>query len=165
MSFTRTIVITGVLTLVGCNSASKQEVPPVESQAVEVRQFAELAGFQYNSGIDTAERRAIRDARAWTDLWARITANASPSVPAPPVDFTKDMVLFASLGTRGSGGYSIAIDKVVESNGKLEVIVRETSPGPNCAATMAITAPVTAVRIPRRDIEPVFSVRSDTTPC
>jgi RNA polymerase sigma factor (sigma-70 family) len=77
-----------------------------------------------------------------------------------PIDFTKEMMLLAYAGSKPSGGYSISIRKVVESEGRLLVEVIETQP--NEGATSAFTYPADAVIIPRSDL-PVEDF-SDTVP-
>jgi hypothetical protein len=51
------------------------------------------------------------------------------------------------------------------SEGRLRVVVRETSPGPMCGVTAALTAPVHMVRVPRSDGAPVFIEQATTRSC
>ena len=75
------------------------------------------------------------------------------------------MVVVASMGGRATGGYSIEIVRVAETTDRLYVEVREVSPGRSCIVTMAGTAPVTAVRVPRRDLPVEFVERAETRDC
>lgn len=119
------------------------------------------------SGIDDARRLVIRDAGTWQAVWAEVVGQRTP-VPEPPsVDFARDMVILAAMGRRGTGGYAIAIDEVSAEGGagELRVVVRETAPGPGCMTTQALSAPVTAVRVPQTDDAVTFIERTETFAC
>ena len=66
----------------------------------------------------------------------------------PAVDFTQDLVVAVAAGQQSSGGYEVVIDKVTQNNGELMIEVVETSPGPNCMTTTALTQPVDVVVMP-----------------
>lgn len=114
------------------------------------------------SSYDEPARLVIRDAGEWTQLWAEVAGQGS----APPsVDFTRDMVLVAAMGQRNTGGYSILVEGVFEAADGIYVQVLETSPGPRCVTTQALTAPLTVVTIPRREGAVLWLERSRTDPC
>lgn len=53
-----------------------------------------------------------------------------------------------AMGEKNTGGYSIEIDKVnIDSDGNVEVIVKETSPEVGGAVTMAFTYPVCRITL------------------
>ena len=64
------------------------------------------------------------------------------------IDFTRDMLLMAAMGPQRSGGYSVAIERVLDQPETLFVLVRMISPGPGCGAIAALTSPVDIVRLP-----------------
>ena len=103
------------------------------------------------SGVLDARRTVIRDPEAWSSFWAEATSILLPEPPVPAVDFDNEMVIVAASGERTTGGYTIAIDEVLESDVDLFVVVKESSPGADCVVTQALTAPVTAVRVARSD--------------
>lgn len=94
-------------------------------------------------------RELLRDAEAWSKLWGEVQDMRRL---APPVDFERQMVLFAALGERRTGGYAIAIVRAEVVEGTLVVHVRETAPAPGAIRTMALTAPLHAVMVPRNDL-------------
>ena len=116
----------------------------------------EVATYLY-SGIADKRRLYIKDMDAWTALWNEVTANITPRPAVPFIDFGKEALIVAAMGTRNTGGYSIAVETVAELEGKLIVEIREVSPGSNCVLTQALTAPVHAVRAPLRNGEVVFT--------
>src|SRR5688500_5722691 len=68
--------------------------------------------FRFNNGVTTARRSVIQDVATWSALWAQIVSTHSPKPPVPAVDFSREMVLFAAMGTRNSGGFVMSIDSV-----------------------------------------------------
>ncbi len=97
-----------------------------------------------HTGIHERRRLVIRDANTWAAFWAELGVGDRPAV-----DFTRDLVVAVAAGQRSSGGHEVAVDQVTQSNGQLTIEVVETSPGPNCITTSALTQPVDVVVIPR----------------
>lgn len=117
------------------------------------------------SGIDDARRLVIRDASRWQAVWAEVVGQRTPAPDPPSVDFDQDMVILAAMGRRGTGGYTIAIDRVYAEGGQLYAVVRETSPAPGCMTIQALTAPVTAVQVPQSDQAVSFIERKEMLDC
>lgn len=104
-----------------------------------------------NNGQSAPARLAIRDEATWRDVWTRLTARSSPAQPLPKVDFAREMLILAAMGTRNSGGYSIVIDSVGVAGGDVDAWVTEWSPGPRCGTTAALTSPIALARLARAD--------------
>jgi hypothetical protein len=123
---------------------------PSGADPVEVRRISQV----YNSGIGQSRRIVIRDAGRWASFWAELQGSVTPQPPLPPVDFDRDVVIAAAMGTRNSGGYAIEIRQVAEENGSLIALARlvalvvETAPGDRCYVTAALTQPVDVVLVP-----------------
>jgi PrcB C-terminal len=96
-----------------------------------------------HTGIGEARRLVIRDANAWAAFWSELGAGDRPDV-----DFTQNVVIVAAAGQRRSGGHEIAVDRVNQADGQLTIEVLETTPGPNCLTTGAVTQPVDVVVVP-----------------
>jgi hypothetical protein len=152
-----------VLALSACQGGARGELESRGATAVEFRELNESK--QYFSGVAERKRSVIRDQSAWDALWRQASADHLPARPTPSVDFSREMVIVAAMGTKSSGGYSIHIDSVSERNHRLHVAVREVSPGKDCMTTMALTAPAIAVVVPRRDGDVVFVESSTTQDC
>ena len=106
-------------------------------------------GFpMYYSALNESRRGAITSADQWQAFWSDVTANRSPVLAPPAVDFHENMVLIAALGARPSGGYLVFIDEVIRDDvALLEVRVREWSPGKTCVVPAVLTSPVDAVLV------------------
>jgi len=139
--------------------------PSVPTDSVPLT-FREIPGAQTQASSHTdSSRVVIRDAAQWGRFWEAIVANVSPSPPAPPIDFQRQMVLAAAMGQRPSGGYVISIDAVYLSGGTVHAVVKSVVPGPTCGSASVMTAPVVAVTIDRVDGEVRFVERTETRDC
>ena len=127
----------------------------------------ELALWPYRmtSGMSEQERLVVRDSATWADLWPRIIGSHSPRPVLPAVRFATEMLLVVSMGTRGSGGYLIAIDSVAAVGDTIRVIVREQSPGQRCGTPAVLSAAVALARIERTGQPVTFTTREVVREC
>ena len=137
--------------------------PPPGVTVLATDPIEEVARGTY-TGIEDRRRVVIRTQADWEAFWNELTRTISPPEPAPAIDFSRRMVIAAAMGTRSSGGFTIDIVSV-RARDMIAVEVLETSPGPSCAVTMALTAPVTAVSVERRDGQVNFIERAETRDC
>ena len=121
--------------------------------------------YRMNSGIEDARRVVVRDSSAWAALWPEILGSHSPKPPLPAVDFSREMLVVVSMGTRSSGGYTIGIDGVRLLGDSLRVDITEQSPGPTCGTTAALTAPVALARLERSELPLSYAVSRAVTDC
>ena len=113
-----------------------------------------LHGFPTEKGF----REVIKTREQFSDLWKRYTAPAAPGKwvpPLPEIDFAKEMIVVAAMGTRPSTGYGIFIDGACEVDGQVEVYVTSIE-NDKCGALTVLTAPADAVRLPQTDLPVVF---------
>ena len=116
--------------------------------------------FRYNSQIEAPRYEAIRDDGSWRDLWLQMTAGRGPRPLRPQVNFDREMLLVAAMGTQRTGGYTIRISSVRETRAELVATVVRTSPGRRCGTTAALTEPADIVRV-RATAKPVRWVYRD----
>lgn len=107
----------------------------------------------------------INNNEDWQSLWNKVYSIQKPTPPLPTVDFSKDIVIAVFQGVQGSGGYSIEIIKIVEAENSIKVFVRETSPGPSCTVTDALTQPYHIIKISKTDKEVIFKTEKKITVC
>lgn len=135
----RTLLLIVAFALGGCLQAQPKDGP----QPLFV-----LAAENYSQAKE-ARREVLRDNASWQALWSEVQQSRRI---APPVDFERQMVLFVALGERRTGGYGIEIVRAEVVEGSLVVHVRETAPKPGGILTMALTAPMHAVAVPRSSL-------------
>jgi hypothetical protein len=115
-----------------------------------VRLRAEPYAFTFVSGLDEPAQLVVRDAVTWQAIWTQINLRTSP-VPLPAVDFSREMIVVAALGSRSTGGYNILITGASEAEGGGTVFtINSVSPGSRCGTTQAFTQPVDIARVPLR---------------
>jgi len=108
------------------------------------------------SGIDSPERKVIRDDSTFAQFWQALGAGQRPVV-----DFSRDVVIAVAAGQRQTGGYAIAVDRVARAGKAMTVEVVETVPGPGCWTTQQITQPVDVVVVAAADA-PTWSFSDQT---
>ena len=101
----------------------------------------------------------------WRALWTQLARHLGAPPPPPPVDFAREMVVFAAMGTRPSGGFGIEIGRAAPAGGAFEVVVTEHSPGTDCSTPAMITEPAAAVQVPRSDLPVRWIERGAVHPC
>jgi len=97
-----------------------------------------------HSNMDDAKQAAVKTVEAWKQLWRQ----HSPDRPLPAVDFTKEMVVGAFMGSRPSAGYTLEIVSAIEASGTLVVRYREASPSRGTMTAQVITSPYHLVAVP-----------------
>jgi hypothetical protein len=130
---------------VGCVTA-------VASGPLKLRKVAKGAV----SGIMEARREIIKDKASWEKLWAQHCSLMRPARELPDVDFSREMVIVVTMGTRRTGGYAIEIVSAEEADGALRIRVRRTEPPRGAMTIQLITAPFHMVALPRSDLRPEF---------
>ncbi|MGH7636966.1 MAG: protease complex subunit PrcB family protein [Gemmatimonadaceae bacterium] len=151
-----------VVTLIGCTPAVDPQLPP---DAVKLADATEVILEQSYSGIEDRSRLVIRDAHAWSAFWNQAYRSHIPLPSVPEIDFGRNIVIVAGMGSRNTGGYGITFHSVHEADDVLYVVVRESSPGRSCIVTQALTQPVIAVRVSRPNAHVKFIERSETFDC
>ncbi len=107
--------------------------------------------FRFQSGLYEERLITIRNEAAWEGQWRRMTAPKGAVPPLPPVEFRREMLLLAAMGTRGSGGYNVTIERVLSEGDEVLAFVRFVSPDARCGSIAAVTSPVDIVRLPRSE--------------
>jgi hypothetical protein len=108
------------------------------------------------SGIREAKQEVVKSADAWEKLWKQHATAAATSDKIPAVDFSKEMVVVATMGTKRTGGYSIEIVGVEAKDKTLKISVKKSSPPPDAMTIQALTAPFHLVAVPKSDLKPEF---------
>ena len=135
---------------------------PVTFQETQVSSCDSLTvlGYSLNSGFSDSIRAVVRDTQTWASVWRQFGGAAPP----PQVDFAKDWVLLAALGTRRTGGYGIRVDSLGFHGGTV-VNVSTIAPGSTCPTTQGWTSPALLVRVPRLPEPVIFQDHAVVTNC
>lgn len=166
----RSGLLSALVLSAACGGAVLPSIPDdanrIEAPAAVRAEFdSAMAAVWQNTGVTDRRRVVIRDAETWEAVWAEIVSPYAPTPALPAVDFGEYMIVFVAMGSRGSGGHTIAIDAVIDDSAALVARVTEVSPGPACMTTAMLTAPVAATLVPRRDREVTWAEHASTQNC
>lgn len=113
------------------------------------------------SGVRASGQEVIITPERWRQVWQEI---GSPD-PVPAIDFSREMVILAAMGTQPDSCSRIAVEAMALTVGGLDVRVRETVGGPGCGCATVLTHPVHAVRLERIDRRAGFQVSRQVPSC
>jgi hypothetical protein len=92
------------------------------------------------------------------DEWVKIWLSVGQGSTRPPqIDFQTYAVIALFMGERSTGGYSISVERIVDSDTEIVVEVRETYPG-RIYVTQAFTWPHHIIKVVRRQKPMVFEL-------
>ncbi len=107
------------------------------------------------------KNHVIDNTLEWETFWWDMDTTQS----LPDINFSESLVLAMFMGERSSGGYSISVNKIIETESALEVFVREVSPGQRCLVTLALTQPYTIVVVEKTGKDVHFTTEQEITEC
>jgi PrcB C-terminal len=163
-SFVRVVGVAVVAVSAGC--AGSDVTQPVGTSVQMVRLRAEPYSFTFYSGFDKPSRLVVRDVVTWQAVWRQIYLRESPVPPLPAIDFSREMIVVAALGSHSTGGYGILLEGASEAAvDGITVSVNSISPGSNCVVTEAFTQPVDVARLPLRHGPVSFVEQSHVSNC
>lgn len=164
--FTFVPLVFGLACQSGDAPAPGSGLTPSDGVTIPLTRFrAESVSYAHSSGLNAHGYQVIRDPDAWSTLWQRIHATTTPAPEMPAIDFNREMVVAAALGTRNSAGYDVLLTEASEVSGRITVRVLELSPGSSCATAAVLTQPVDLATLPRT-AEPVeFVATSKVREC
>lgn len=149
------------LAFVACSSPSS---PGVDVPVIRLR--SEPYSFAFTSGLHESVRLVVRDSETWRSIWNQLYDRRSTVPALPDIDFSKEMIVVAALGERGSGGYSVVFGSASENGaGGIDVVVRSISPGRYCALPALLTQPVDLARISNKYASIRFIERNEVVQC
>jgi hypothetical protein len=89
----------------------------------------------------------IRDREKLVKIFRVATLEEQP--PPPPVDFGKRQAILIAVGPRSSTGYSLRVERITENDERVDIVVRERTPGLREHVTPRLTFPYRLITIPR----------------
>jgi len=115
-------------------------------------------------GISQRARLVIRDRDEFNELWQQIMRQLSDKPPLPEVDFSREMLIVAAMGSQPSA-YELLIESACEVDNKLEVLVRSIKFLPCGLYAGLLPETVDIVRLPKTDLPVVFREAEFASDC
>lgn len=97
------------------------------------------------SGIQEPKQIVVTNQTQWAEIWQKHNVRNEPKTPPPEIDFSKQSILFISLGQKRTGGYGVEINDIQKKEGKTEILIQTTSPKPGGFQLQALSAPFVIV--------------------
>jgi hypothetical protein len=126
---------------------------------------AGATAFSSYAGIDDPIRTVIRDSTAWRQIWQQINRPFLPRPALPAVDFGREMIVVAALGSRPNGGYDVVIESAEQDSAGIQISVRVATPAAGCPVAATMTQPVDLARVPASDQPVRFRERGVVVAC
>src|SRR3954468_20336667 len=132
---------------------SEQRVQPVlttvEAVTVPVTRFRSNGEtFLQYSGLNDSLTTVIRDAETWKSYWEAMHRRFVPAPPTPDVDFTREMIVLAAMGSSPNAGFDIHVAGATLWGNRLVVTISRASVSRGCPVSAVVTQPVDVVRMP-----------------
>src|SRR5262249_1571822 len=121
--------------------------------------------FSSYAGIRDPIRAVIRDSTAWRHLWERINRPFVPPPAMPVIDFDREMIVVAALGTRPNGGYDVVIESAEQDSVGIQISVRVATPASGCPVSAVATQPIDLARVAASDLPVRFRERDVVVAC
>jgi hypothetical protein len=99
------------------------------------------------SGIHGPLQTVIRNQDEWKAFWKQHSSTDTNPLPAPIVDFDREMVVGIFLGEKRTGGYEVEIVRAERRDSALYFYYREESPRPGAMVTQTLTQPFHLVKV------------------
>jgi len=118
-----------------------------------------------HSGCGSQANLVIHDSQAWIDLWNQHMLFMVEPLPVPEVDFSANMVVAVFMGVVNTGGYTLHIYEVVETESTIIVKMERTEPGPSCIVPQVLTQPYHMIQIAGTEKPVTFDVTTRILEC
>ena len=134
-------VIMIFLFLAGCVSVAGEEVP-----FVIIDEGDSYSGFAEQQGV------VVYSTEEWEKLWKQVHASIVPTPELPEVDFDQQIIVAVFAGEKPSGGYTVKVDRILQTDEAVTVYVVEDSPEPEEMTITVISYPYQMVKMPYTDL-------------
>jgi PrcB C-terminal len=161
----RTARIACFLAALGTGGCTHPSAPSTKTALALVRFRTEAQSFLTFSGYEQPQTVVVRDRDTWVRVWNEIYRRLSPTPPLVEVDFSKEMVILAALGTQPSSGFEVLFTSASESDGVVTVEVEARTPGPRCVTLTVLTSPLDLARVPTRSGTVLFHTTPTVINC
>ena len=109
--------------------------------------------------------KIIKTHEEWAHLYDELTLVVSEPDPLPGIDFESFQLIVGGIGVKSSGGNSLVVDGIFESDHDITIYVLDVTPGAHCSAITVIDYPMTAFLIRKTEKPLNFYVRHAKMDC
>lgn len=88
----------------------------------------------------------ISDKNTLEKIYDDLNLNQDPNYEVPDIDFNAELVIVFFMGEKNTGGYSISVKDINETNEYVFINYQEKGPKPTDMVTMVITQPYCIIK-------------------
>ena len=118
-----------------------------------------------NGDFTQKVNRVISNQNDFNEVWDKAFSNFTDKEKTPEIDFKNKLILLVTMGQKNSGGYTIKIDQLTETQDNITVTILETSPGKSCVTSEVLTFPYQIVEIDKTTKKLVFETKEKVYDC
>ena len=143
-----------IFLLSSCSSSStiNKQTMIISQDTITFETLAE----DFYGGMTDSKFIVIKEETTLNKIYKLINKSKSPGIKIPIINFEKETVLVLFLGEKSSGGYSIAVEQILDENEKVTVKYKVTLPKLGEMVTTVMTQPYCIIKIPKTLKEVVF---------
>ncbi|RMZ50576.1 protease complex subunit PrcB family protein [Flavobacteriaceae bacterium PRS1] len=136
-----------IFLLSSCSSSStiNKQTMIISQDTITFETLAE----DFYGGMTDSKFIVIKEETTLNEIYKLINKNKSPGIKIPIINFEKETVLVLFLGEKSSGGYSIAVEQILDENEKVTVKYKVTLPKLGEMVTTVMTQPYCIIKIPK----------------
>jgi lysyl-tRNA synthetase class I len=138
--------------LFSCSTTINKSTNPLPQEIIPFETLAQ----DFYGGMADSNHLVIKDTESLVNIYELINKGRIPALDIPTINFNKETVIALFLGEKNSGGYSIAVEKIMSINGKVTVTYKITTPKPGNMVSSVMTQPFCIVKMPKSSNEIVF---------
>lgn len=109
--------------------------------------------------------KIIKTHEEWVQLYDELTLVVSEPDPLPGIDFESFQLIVGGIGVKSSGGNSLVVNGIFESDHDITIYVLDVTPGAHCSGITVIDYPMTAFLIRKTEKPMNFYVQHAQTEC
>ncbi|MBI3560992.1 MAG: protease complex subunit PrcB family protein [Gammaproteobacteria bacterium] len=127
--------------------------PPPES---ETQPSFTVIDQGVRSGLTIPKHLVINTNQDWQELWNVHQSFRRRTPPAPPIDFTKEMIIAVFAGERPTGGHSVKVQSLQITPSWLLVNLHMDTPPQDTITTMQLTQPYVIIKTAKTPLRVEF---------
>lgn len=129
----------------------------IKSKKIDFQSIVKSDG----TSAEAIQTTVIKDQNTLDTYWDSLKTQENK----PAMDFGKEFVVSVSQGQKPSGGHTVEVTEVRETDDSVVVSYTETFPGKNCIVTSVITHPYHIIKIPKTNKRIDFAYTIKTSEC
>ncbi|MCT8340242.1 protease complex subunit PrcB family protein [Flavobacteriaceae bacterium TK19130] len=105
-----------------------------------------------HSNYDQKTEMIITSTSELDKVFSKINSNRQPKEPVLDIDFSERTVAFITAGQLSTGGFTVEVDRIEDTDTERIIYIGGTSPKPGDNVTMVLTSPFTMISFEKTEL-------------